>query len=341
MATLKDIAQEVGLSEASVSLVLRDKPNRLSPESRKLIWEAAKKLNYRPNQLAVSLAGRKSNTVGLVVPDVRNTFFADLTQGIEDTVCRSGRSLLLSSTGYDRQHTRECVENLASRQVDALILATASLQSGQEDSEELIALLQRLEIPLILVDQYASRHGFVSVSLDHSAGARMVTEHLLRLGHRRIACIAGPDYSTSSSARRQGFQEAMAAAGLPLREEDLFPGDYSAASGYAAAGEILKGDYTAIFAFNDMMAIGAYRRCRDQGLKIPEDLSIAGFDDIVFSSLLDVPLTTVQQSGYEIGVEAARQMVQAIDTGDCPSRHTYFEPRLQVRASTAPPKNTK
>lgn len=340
MATLKDIAQKTGLSTASVSLVLRGKPNRLSEESRSLILRTAKEMNYRPNKLAVSLAGSQSHTIGLLVPDVKNMFFAELVQGVEEIAYESGYSILLSTTRNHYCRILDSIEDLASRQVDAIIVGTASIIPASE-IDELCALLKSLKIPIILLDYQKALPGFSTVSLDHYTGAFMATEHLIKLGHREIACISGPTNSSSSAARLRGFYDALTSNKIPADKDLVYTGDYLTESGYQAAKEILKKPYTAVFACNDMMAFGAYRCFKDNNISVPHDISLVGFDNTIFSTLLDVPLTTISQPAYDIGKEATKQVVCAIETHDVSIKKTLFEPQIIVRESTAPPKNVK
>lgn len=341
MVTLKDIAARAGLSVSSVSLVLRGKETRLSEESRKRILDAAREMNYRPNQLAAGLSGQRSNTIGLIVPDIHNSFFAELAQGVISTAQDYNYTVLLNTTGADYLGVREQLEILASRKADAIIMGTAPADSPT-DAADFVDFSQKIGIPMVMVDRYSMQRGGASVSLDHYRGACMATEHLFSLGHKRILHISGPQNAYSAEERRRGFEDTMRKYGITDLTDCILKGDYSWEAGYKAVDEILQRNCTAVFAANDMIAFGVYRGLRERGIQIPQDISLIGFDDILFSEFLEVPLTTIRQSACEIGKEAALQALQLVKYGDVPGKFICLEPQLVVRASTgAPPKEVR
>lgn len=333
-STIQDVARRAGVSASAVSLVLNNRPHRISEETCALIRKAAAELRYTPNRNAVCLATGKSQVLGVVIPDIRNIFFAELVSGIESVALERGWNIIITSSSDCASITLENIRALTARDVSAMLVVPASDSNEQLEAEYRQAVADYGH-PVIQIDRVSPDLGCSHVAIYQNKGAQTATEHLLNLGHRKIAFIIG--HRSTCSLRLDGVKQAYAEKGLTLSPEDLFQGAYTLESGYAVADEILNRDYTAVFCFNDMMAYGLYKRCRERGIRVPEDLSVVGFDDILFSDYMDVPLTTVWQPARQLGIEAARQAFYQMDHPNAEQKHILLEPKLQVRSSTAHP----
>ncbi len=332
--TLRDVARLAGVSPGAVSQVLNGKPHRISPETCEQIRQAAAQLRYVPNQNAVTLVTGQSQAMGVVIPDIRNLFFAELVSGVEAVALEAGWNIVITSSSDKSALALANFRTLAARDVGAILLVPAS------DADETLAMEYRQAIrdygrPVVQVDRIIPDLGVSLTAIHQRRGAKLAMEHLLDLGHRRVACVLGP--TNTCAPRLSGVQEACAQRGIALWERDLYPGAYTMESGYAVADAILEGDYTAVFCFNDMMAYGFYKRCRERGISIPHDLSVMGFDGVLFSDYLEKPLSTVWQPARQLGVEAARQAFRELECPEEAGKCTLLEPQLQIRESTAPP----
>lgn len=321
--TLRDVAEEVGLSLSSVSLVLNHRENRISPENRRRIQEAAERVGYVPSGKRRNR--QKPTILGLIVPELSNAFFADVVQGVTDCAFKQDAKLLLATNGESASRDAEQIRSMAASGVAALMIALSYNCSPDVFSE--------IACPVIQVDRQSPSLPYSSVRLNNRKGGYLATGHLIELGHRRIACITGPSWLMSSQERESGYRWAMEEAGLDVTDDMVMEGDYFPAGGYALADAVIAGGFTAVFCENDMTAIGLYRRFRERGVAVGQDISVVGFDDISFCEMLDTPLTTVRQSGYDIGYEACSRALQEIESPEMPHQSIYFEPRLIKRES--------
>lgn len=324
---MKKIAEQAGTSVSTVSMVLRDYPVRCSAETAENIKRIARKYNYVPNYAAVSLVRQKTDSVGIIVPDIENAFFAGLVKQLSRLFGNDGYTLLLSCS-EDRPKAEQ-IEMLRRKNVDALILALPFEEEGLAEA------VGRLTVPHIAVDSYDARIKCGCVAADHARGAEMATEFLISNGHRKIGCITGGNRAYSAVRRYEGFVRSMHKNGLAVDEDRILCGDYTFVSGYENAKILLKKDVTAIFAFNDMMAFGAMKAAAEMGRKIPGDVSLVGYDDAMFSSMATVPLTTVRQPLEEISWQVYRK-IRGLLRGEAsegePSLCTV-QPELIVRES--------
>ncbi len=327
--TLKTIADYVGLSVASVSLVLNNKPNKLSPESRQKILAAAEELHYAPQLVSPAMAKKYSKTLGLIVPEVSNSFFADLAQGVGHCAQENGCQLLLSTTDGIAENDTDILRLFASRNIAAMLFVASSNCNA--------SLLESLPFPIIQVDRKNPALNFSAVIFNQKKGGYLATRHLLELGHRRIACLTGPKNLTNTSLRLKGYLKAYKDMGFTPPSNGVIEGDYMSDSGFEAADVILERGFTAVFSTNDMMAYGILKRFRQLKIRVPQDISIVGFDDVVYSALLDVPLTTIRQSGYNMGYEACKRAFEEIEDPKIMKQTIQFEPELIIRESTAKP----
>ncbi len=301
--TIKDVARESGVNISTVSRALNEVYG-VRQETRDHVFAVAERLQYRINRVARGLATGRSHTLALIVADIRNPFFAELARGVEDAARAGGCDLLLCNSDLNADKQMEYVHSLLEKRVDGVLMNSVSelTKAQQED-------LAATGVPIVLLNRSAAANAFSTVSADNGAGGALAAEYLLRLGHERIAHITGPRHHGNMTDRARGFLRVMKAARVPevmvLHGENSFPG------GYALTRKLLeKGAVTAIFAANDMMAFGALRAIIEMGRKVPDDISVIGFDNIEISSVVHPPLTTINQPKYEIGRSAAEILLR-------------------------------
>jgi LacI family transcriptional regulator len=331
MATIREVAESAGVSYATVSHVINN-TRLVSQETRNRVLAAMESLNYRPNALARSLRQGKTNTLGLVLPDSANPFFAEISRSIEDEAFKKGYSVFLCNTELDTQRELFYVDVLSKKQVDGIIFVAAG---DQADSLE---FLVGRNMPVVMVDRNVPNVEIDAVLTDNQLGGYLATRHLLELGHRRIACISGPSSITPSAERMIGYRKALEEAGVGYDERLILRGDYHAQSGMEITHSILKMNPrpTAIFALNDLMALGALRAAAEAGCSVPGDLAVVGYDDLEIARFANPPLTTIAQPKKEIGVQAIELLVDRISQKGRPPSRLVLPPELIVRRSTQP-----
>jgi LacI family transcriptional regulator len=333
--TVKDVARKAGVSVATVSHVVNGS-RYVSPELTQRVRDAAAELGYTPNGTARSLRLRRTQTIGLIVPDV-SPFFVELARVIEDHGFAAGYTTVLGNADGHPDRERRYVETMLSKNVDGLILA-----STLHDAGELAELLAGVRTPAVVVDRELELPGVDVVHADNEQGGYQATRHLLELGHTRIGCITGAPALLPSAGRAAGYRRALAEAGIAGAERWTAEGDFQYAGGRRATAELLdrREGLTAIFASNDLMALGALSELAARGLRAPEDVSVCGFDDVFPAALVSPSLTTVHQPLHDIGRAAVDTLLARID-GDVPDEPTrrQFPTELVVRDSTAPPRD--
>jgi LacI family transcriptional regulator len=334
--TAKDVAAKAGLSLTTVSLVLNNRPSRIPEATQERVWQAVKELQYRPNRRAASLVTNRMGTIGIIVPDVCNIFFASICAACETEARLRDYSVLFGSSGDAVELDLNYIDVFFSKGVDGMILAKAA-HTTPEDEDRLMAKILHTNIPFVTVDRKLNIQRGRSITVDHRLGAYMATRHLIGLGHKRIGCITGPVHDVVTRDRLEGYGEALAEAGIMADPALVCTGDYRIDSGAEHLPYLLGKSVTAVFCFNDLMAMGVYKGCRNYNLRIPEDLSVVGFDDIPFCEALEVPLSTVYQPAERIGAEAMKQVFNLLNHEE-EARDFVFEPVLKVRASTSGPK---
>ena len=327
---MRDVAEQAGDSVTTVSHVINNS-RPVNPETKTRVEQAMQVLGYQPNVLARSLRRGKSQTIGVILPDNANPYFAEVVRGIEDTSFSNGYSVMLCNSDNDLEKEHLYTNVLIEKQVDGIIFVAAGL------SEENINNLQKRGVPSVLVDRQVPGVEIDSVFGDNQAGGFLAVNHLVGLGHTAIACITGPRGVRSSSERIAGYRQALEAAGIHPDPGSVVEGDFLVQSGYAGAERLFKSDNTpsAIFACNDLMAIGAYRYAHEKQLRIPQDLSIIGFDDIRLAEFINPPLTTIRQSKAKMGAQAAELLLGRIANGNQSFRQEIIPVQLVVRSSTA------
>lgn len=329
--TIKDIARATGLSVTTISLVLNDKPNKIADDTKKLVRETAKKMNYIPNQMAQSLVRNASQTIGLILPDITNMYFAEMAKSIQDAARSRGYSLILCNSDGDVKKQEESIRTLFHNGVMGIIMALSS--TGRENDSS-FALINELKIPAILIDENAVEYDIDSVLVDETYGAYAATQYLLDMGHRRIGVITGPEKVQSTYERLAGYKKALKENNIEIDEELIYYGDYKISSGEKGSEVLWKKDISAIFSFNDMMACGIYKYAAREKIVIPDDISVIGFDNISFAELLYVPLTTVDQPLTKIGGRAVEKLLERIDDPQKKITVEVYKPTIIERNST-------
>jgi DNA-binding LacI/PurR family transcriptional regulator len=329
---LKALADHLGLSPATLSLVLNRAPGAksISRETKQRIFEAARKFSYHPNFVARALRARRSYTIGVIVPEVSEGYEALVLSGIEDYLLQAGYVYFVASHRHRADLIDEYPRLLLARSVEGLILVDTPCHHA-------------LPVPVVTVSAHTESEGFTSIELDHHRAATLVLQHLVQLGHRRIAIIKGQSFSSDTEVRWQTLAQEASRLGLESPEEltaQLVGDSPSPFLGYVATQKLLASTvpFTALVAFNDVSAIGAIRALREAGRRVPEDVSVVGFDDIQSAAFQNPALTTVRQPLWKMGALAAETLLKRIAAGagaDYPRRLTV-EPELVVRESTGP-----
>jgi LacI family transcriptional regulator len=334
-ATLRDVAAAAGVHPAAASRALNPETRLLvSEETTRRVTAVAAEMGYRPNPVARSLRTRRSHSVGVLIPDLNNPIFPPIVRGLEDKLAAAGYVALLGNTDADASRERKLFEQMRARHVDGFVLATATLH------DRLLAEAAAAELPVVLMNRLARDYSFPAVSVDNEQGARMAVTHLAKLGHTRVAHIAGPQEASTGVGRLRGFRDAMASCGLEV-DEDLiaYAAKYTVEEGTRCGRELLAahGDITAVAAANDMLAVGCYAALDEAGRRCPDDISVIGFNDMPFIDRLRPPMTSVRFPHYQLGTEAAQLLLERISSAGGPVKILYLAPELIVRGSTAEP----
>ena len=333
--TMKDVAEQAQVSVSTVSYVLNNN-GQVSAERRSRVLNAVRALDYTPNESARNLKRQSASTIGLVVPDLVNEFFSRLARGVVRAAAMHDMLVVLCSAENSEEAEYGNARLLRSRRVDGVIY-----ESGFHESPRSLLELQSLG-PVVLVDERIPGLDLPAVVADGRRGAREVATHVVKLGHRRIACIAGPTTHWTSDQRLSGYREGLAMGGIDPDDMDVLVGDYEMNSGYELAKGFLGAPKpqrpTALLCANDLMAIGALEYCRANAIDVPGDVSIVGFDDIPTVQLLTPRLTTVRQPAYEMGMRAAELLISMVRGKENPDLLTPHPVELVVRESTAKPK---
>lgn len=333
--TLRDVAEAAGVHAATVSRALNPQTQGMvNAATARRIAAVAERLGYRANPIARGLKTSKSSTVGVVIPDLTNPIFPPTVRGIEDVLGPAGFSALIVNTDSDLERERWLVSSLRSRQVEGLIVATAMLDH---------ALLNELKdqgVNLVLMNRRTDNLDVSSISPDDAGGIELAVRHLVELGHRSILHLAGPQTDSTGLVRCRAFLSAMRAAGIPDDHSIVASCEqWSEEAGAKALSKVLDSgrEFTAIVAGNDLIALGCYDAFKQYDISCPEDVSVVGFNGMPFVDKLLPPLTTVLVPHHEVGVEAARMLLDLIKEPDRRSRSVFLPTSLVVRGSTATP----
>jgi LacI family transcriptional regulator len=330
-ATIYEVARAAGVSTATVSRALNGSA-QVAERTRHRITEAIAALGYQPNHVARSLVLKATHTIAVMLPDITNPFFPALVKGVQLAADEQGYAVLLAHTGGDPAKEESYFQVLRGQQVDGVLLV--GLVSAPESLKGLVGR----GLPVVTLDRPVDLPGSATVRVDHTAGGRLATEHLLELGHRRIAHIAGPKGLGVSQQRLDGYRRALSSHGVAFDERLIAEGDFSEDGGYRAIDELGRSGvpFTALFAANDLTAIGAMTALRERGVRVPDDVSVVGFDDIHLASYTSPKLTTIRQPIYDMGRAAATLLIDARQKKlSLKDKTTIFDGELVVRESTA------
>ncbi len=312
--TIKDIAEVAGFSVATVSLVLNNKAKNIPDCTRERIKCVASELNYLPDYTARSLVTGKSHTIGVIVPDISNIFFAETVRNIQLELDKYGYDIILCNSEEKMENDIKYIGWLASRRVDGLILTMSAESMDIDNRERIHNTLDNLKIPYVFLDRYFQNDSY-RVIVDNEQSGRDVANYLLSRGHVNIGVITGPACLNSSANRLKGLTEALRENGIEIPKENIVYGKYDMESGVIGAEKLIEQGVSAIFAFNDLQAYGVFVSAKKRNLVVPRDLSVVGFDDNMYSSILETKLTTVRQPITQMALEVCRMMVSIIQDG--------------------------
>jgi LacI family transcriptional regulator len=336
---LRDVAAAANVHPSTASRALNSHTQgRVNPATVERVREAAQQVGYHPNSLARGLRTSRTFTVGMLIPDLTNALFPPIVKGIEDRLSQDGYTLLLANTNYDLEREPEIVRAMVARQVDGLLLATARREYP------LVHDLLDAGVRVVLVNRTMEHAPVASVTGDEHLGIGLAVSHLASLGHREIAYVGGDAEASTGLARYRAFVERLREEGLPLDPDLVAHADrFHEEPGAAAFAELLdRGKrFTAVVAANDRLALGCYDVLRDRGLRVPRDVSVTGYNDMLFADRFDPPLTTIRIPHDQIGVQAAQLLLDAMGDGESPAMTVRLAPSLVVRKSTAPPARSR
>jgi len=331
--TIKDVARESGVNISTVSRALNDGYG-VNGQTREHVLAVAARLSYRPNRVARGLVTGRSHSLGLVVSDIRNPFFAEVARGAEDAARTGDCDLVLCNSDLNADKQMEYVRSLQEKRIDGILMNSVSMLSHEQQEQ-----LASSHVPMVLLNRSTSNPAFSTVCADNESGGALAARYLLDLGHRKIAHLTGPRQHGNLSDRARGFVRALQSAKQPVQPVVLH-GKFNFSGGTELTRKLLDGhpDTTAIFAANDVMAFGVVRAAMERGLRIPEDLSLIGFDNIEFSGIVHPPLTTIHQPKYEMGYAAVEILLRlARDKDKQTAEHRLLGVELIKRQSCQAP----
>ncbi|MCX6631594.1 MAG: LacI family DNA-binding transcriptional regulator [Candidatus Solibacter sp.] len=328
-STIKDVARESGVDVSTVSRSLNHK-GYVNPETRMRILAAAERLNYMPNRLARGLVTGDSHTLGLIISDIRNPFFAEMARGVEDSANHAGFDLVLCNSDLHPEKQRRYIKSLASRGIDGIIVNwAASLQPPEED------VLMSYGIPIVLLNSPTGVRKLSTVSMDNLQGGFLAGSYLLKLGHRRLALLTGPEDQARVAERQKGFLRSIESSG-DKPSALILHGDQSFLGGYRMAWKLISDhpEVSAVFTHNDVMAFGALKAFAEAGRRVPDEISVVGFDNVEISQMIQPALTTINQPKYEIGAAAVELLLMLKTTPNLAAPiHRVFGVSLVERQS--------
>lgn len=332
MTTIKDVAKHAGVSPATVSRVLNRHPY-VADDVRDRVLDAIEALGYRPNRVAQRLRSAQSRVVGVIFSDINNPFYTVALSGMEAAFSKEHLSVLIGNTNIDQNRENDLIELMRTEEVAGLIIAPV------KETSPVLMRIVREGLPVVVIDRRMQDQELDTVLADNFSGVRSAIAHFIRLGHRRIAILNGPQHLTSGRERYAGYLQAMGDAGLPVDLSLVRFGDYLQESGYTLAHELLAlpDPPTALFAANNLMTIGALNAIHETRYKIPDDIAVVGFDNLPWAISINPPLTTVVQPAFDIGAHAAELLMERIMDPEGAVRTVVLDTDLIVRQSCGSP----
>ncbi len=328
MPTILDIARKANVSITTVSRVINNSPHKVNPITREKVLRVIKELDYRPNAIAKSLINKKTMSIGVIIPDISNPYYAEIVRGIQDLADQKGYTVILQNTDRRQDRIIKYIYLLREKSADGIIFS-----GGTIHEPDVLKALKPLQDHVVVIGRH--KVNFPSVRVDNINGAIKATQHLIDLGHKDILFIGGPDKSTTAKDRLKGYLKALKNSGYQDFKKWIRKGDFTITSGYILTKEILlqKTRPTAIFAANDQMAFGAIKAIKEKGLKIPKDIAVVGFDNLPLSLYIDPPLTTVEIPMYDLGYSAMEILINLLSKNKT-KKIKLFKTRLIIREST-------
>ena len=324
--TIKEVAKVAGVSTATVSMVINKKADHITQKTKDKVFDAIKKLDYKPNYAARSLVSAQSYMIGLLLPDITNPFFAELAKELETCLNHAGYITFLCNSTEDSQQESRYIEELIARSVDGMIIC--GLTKGNEDK---LALLRKKKIPYLNLDSRFIQNKY-AIKIDDHRGGKLAANHLLELNHEIVAFIGSKSDFSNIWNRYKGFSEVITTANKKIR---LFETELTKEGGKEVADQLFASDATAVFCSNDLIAVGIYEQARKRGIQIPEQLSVVGFDDISFADILIPKLTTIRQPMRDVAHMAVKQLLKMIKDRNYAFISEVLPVELIVRESTA------
>ncbi|BDG46131.1 MULTISPECIES: catabolite control protein A [Parageobacillus] len=327
--TIYDVAREANVSMATVSRVVNGNPN-VKPSTRKKVLEAIERLGYRPNAVARGLASKKTTTVGVIIPDISNIFFAELARGIEDIATMYKYNIILSNSDQNKEKELHLLNTMLAKQVDGILFM------GGNITEEHVSEFQKSPVPIVLAATIEPNNAIPSVNIDYEQAAFEAVAYLLEKGNKRVAYVTGPTNDPINQKKLAGYRRALETHGLTYEEELVIEGDNSYDSGIEAYEKIaeLAEKPTAVFAGTDEMALGVIHSAQDHGVRIPDQLEVIGFDNTRLATMVRPRLTTVMQPMYDIGAVAMRLLTKYMNKENVENHIVVLPHRIEYREST-------
>lgn len=327
--TIKDIARIAGTSTTTVSRVINNRKQGVGSDMRERILEIIEETGYKPNLVAKSMITNRSDMIAFLSPDIVHPFYHDIINGINDYARKHHNNVFLFNTGSQAEDQVN-LDLLLSKGVDGVILAGFYENMTKELRKSLH------DVPLVVLDNLSSEEEIGQVYTDNLQASYELTTYLLNMGHKHIGCIIGPTNFNVVSERLEGYKLALSEYGIPYDDSLVKEGGLTADSAQIPAKQLLENDsVTAIYCFNDLMAYGLYQLCSELGVRIPDDLSVVGFDGIIYSEYLNPPLTTVRQPGYDIGVQSMKHLLEIINDNSIDRKRISLKNELIIRKSVA------
>lgn len=326
--TIKDVAEKAGVSYATVSRALNDH-EEVNEDTKKRILKLAKEMGYQPNAIAQGLVKRKTETIGLMIPDITNPFFPEVARGVEEAANEAGYTVFLLNSNWDQERELNNLDVLLQKQIDGLIISPSS-----ENRKYLKNIVEK-DLKIIFIGRTIRYQGSTSIIIDNVHGAWMAVQHLIDDGHKKIAFLGGDEELSISQERLKGYKNALKDYDIQVDKELIRTGNLKRKSGYLMMQELIKEerDFTAVFAENDLLALGAIQAIEESGRSIPSDISVMGFDDIDFASLPEIQLSTVSQPKYEMGKMVFETLLGQIKGDTNANKKVLLEPELVIRGT--------
>ncbi|MBO6536761.1 MAG: LacI family DNA-binding transcriptional regulator [Balneolaceae bacterium] len=332
IVTLKEVAAALGLSTMTVSRALNDRPN-VNPETKKRIQEVATKMGYTPNHVAKSLVSNRTYTIGVVIPEIGHAFFPEVVRGIDEISSEANYQIFLTNSSEDFEKEKRSIEALRAKRVDGILVSTSIKSTDFSFFEN----LKNTGIKIVFFDRCIYNLGISCIGVNDRVASRQITEHLIKNGYKKIAYLSGPPEVTIGRERLAGFREALTNAGIEINEDRIVETGLTEIDGKEAMNKLLalpKQDRPdAVATVNDPSALGAIEAIKEYGLSIPEDIAIVGFTNEVRASIIDPPLTTINQPAYDVGKRAAYKLLRTIENENEPVENVELIANLVIRKS--------